>query len=164
MTLCYVRFCISVLGSLLTWALCKLPVVIVFMKYKYAYLFFQILDTTYISITYVIYRDQNDLDDGGAKRGDGGFVCIAAVSRGHFVALPLCVLGQFSRITSAVMRLGRHHQTSSRGSKEEFYGPDKKHSTGNQSPKDRGIVSYYIGFIYKKKKIRVIIWMVIVYL
>ena len=65
--------------------------------------------------SYVIYRDQNDLDDGGAKRGDGGFVCIAAVSWGHFVALPLCVLGQFSRITSAVMRLGRHHQNFLKG-------------------------------------------------
>ena len=53
-----------------------------------------------------------------------------AVSWGHFVALPLCVLGQFSRITSAVMRRRRHHQTSSRRGekrgKEEFYRSDKK--------------------------------------
>ena len=55
-------------------------------------------------------RDQNE--QGGARRR---VVCIAAVSWGHFVALPLCVLGQFSRITSAVMSLGRHHQTCSRG-------------------------------------------------
>ena len=54
--------------------------------------------------------DRNDLDDAGKD------VCVAAaVSWGHFVALPLCVLGQFSRITSAVMRLGRHQQTCSRG-------------------------------------------------
>ena len=42
-----------------------------------------------------------------------------AVSWGHFVALPLCVLGQFSRITSAVMRRRRHHQTSSRRGEKE---------------------------------------------
>ena len=45
-----------------------------------------------------------------------------AVSWGHFVALPLCVLGQFSRITSAVMRRRRHHQTSSRRGEKRGQG------------------------------------------
>ena len=62
--------------------------------------------------------DRNDLDDAGKD------VCVAAaVSWGHFVALPLCVLGQFSRITSAVMRRRRHHQTSSRGDQARVLWP-----------------------------------------
>ena len=58
-----------------------------------------------------IIIDQDESEEGRDCLYKSG----GAVSWGHFVALPLCVLGQFSRITSAVMRLGRHHQTSSRG-------------------------------------------------
>ena len=72
-----------------------------------------------------IIIDQDESEEGRDCLYKSG----GAVSRGHFVALPLCVLGQFSRITSAVMRRRRHHQTSSRGEKrgkEEFYRSDKK--------------------------------------